>query len=519
MKRCPQCRRDYFDDSLSYCLDDGTPLLEGPSSGSADEPATAMMPASGLPSGSSPTISTSMNTRAPSRSIAVLPFAHLSNDPDDEFFCDGLAEELLNALAKIDGLKVAARTSSFTFKGKNANVSDIGQALGVASVLEGSVRKSSSRLRITVQLISAADGYHIWSERYDREMRDIFEVQDEITLAVIEALKLQLLGEQRVALVKRATDNAEAYELYLRGRAVWSNRRHADFHKAAEYFKKAIELDQNYALAYSGLADCYSFLSYFEAYPPAEMRPLAKAAVSTAIELDGSLAECHSSLAMYKVFFDLDGRGGESELQKAIAINPNSSPAHYWYCSLLSAQGRDDEAIREGRTALEIDPLSPVVNACMARALCWAGQYEQAIALSVKNLELFPDFFFSQWVVGCSYEREGELDKAIEYYRKAIVGGGFVYGYLGKALIRAGRRDEARAILDQLDEQSRDRYVSPVPSAVINAELGDMETGLGLLEQAWQLRVSHLMWAGVEPLFDIFRPEPRFQAIWQQMRI
>jgi len=520
MKRCPECRRDYFDDSLSYCLDDGTPLLEGPSSGRSDEPATAMMASGVAARASSPAVSNSLANAAPSTSIAVLPFAHLSKDPDDEFFCDGLAEELLNALAKIGGLKVAARTSSFTFKGKNANVADIGQALGVATVLEGSLRKSGSRLRITVQLINAADGYHIWSERYDREMSNIFEVQDEITLAVIEALKLQLLGAERPANVKRATENAQAFELYIRGRAVWGNRRHSDFHKAADYFKAAIELDPNYALAYSGLADCYSFLGYFEAFPTAEMRPLAKAAVDRAMELDDSFAECHSSLAMYKIFFEFDGRGGEAELRRAIEIDPNSSPARYWYCSLLSAQGRNDEAVREGKKALDIDPLSPVVNACLARALCCAGRYDEAIDLSMHNLQTLPDFFFSLWVIGLCYAQKGDLEKAIDYFKRSSVIAGFtLHGYLGKALIHAGRRDEAQTLLDQLTEQSKTRFVSPVSAAVIHAELGDMQAGLALLEQAWQLRVSHLMWMGVEPLFDIFRPEPRFQAIWQQMRI
>src|SRR6185436_17267600 len=202
MKRCPQCQRSYTDETLNFCFDDGASLVAG----TFEEAATAVMSSGGLAAAVDSDVSILANSAVSSKSIAVLPFSHLSNDPDDEFFCDGLAEELLNALAKISGLKVAARTSSFTFKGKDINVSDIGQALGVASVLEGSVRKSGSRLRITVQLINVSDGYHLWSERYDREMRDIFDVQDEITLAVIEALKLQLLGKQASASTRRPTD-------------------------------------------------------------------------------------------------------------------------------------------------------------------------------------------------------------------------------------------------------------------------------------------------------------------------
>jgi Tfp pilus assembly protein PilF len=250
------------------------------------------------------------------------------------------------------------------------------------------------------------------------------------------------------------------------------------------------------------------------------MRPLAKTAVDRAMELDSSFPECHSSLAMYKIFFEFDGRGGEAELQRAIEIDRNSSPARYWYCSLLSAQGRDDEAIREGKAALDIDPLSPVVNACLARALCCAGLYDEAIELSMKNLETVPDFFFSLWVVGLAYSQKGDLEMAIEYFRRSVAPAGFtLYGYLGKALIQAGRTDEARAVLDELDERGRHRFVSPVSAAVIHAELGDMKTGLDFLEQAWQMRVGQLMWIGVEPMFDIFRREPRFQAIREQMKI
>ena len=515
MKRCPQCQRSYTDETLNFCFDDGTSLVAVAS----EEPVTAVMSSGGFAPAVDSGGSSPGNGAVSAKSIAVLPFAHLSNDPDDEFFCDGLAEELLNALARIGGLKVAARTSSFTFKGKDTNVSEIGQTLGVANVLEGSVRKSGSRLRITVQLINAADGYHLWSERYDREMRDIFDVQDEITLAVIEALKLQLLGEQHAALTKRATDNAEAYELYLRGRAVWNNRQHADFHRAIEYFKKAIELDPNYALAYSGLADCYSFLAYFESYSPAEMEPLAKAAVDKAIELDDSLAEAHSSLAMYKLFFEFDADGAQAELERAIDIDPKTVPARYWYCTLLAIRGRFDDAIREGYAALEIDPLSPLVNTNLARALACADRFDESMELSKKNFEIFPDQFVSHWLVSWVYSETGHYEKAVDHCRKALVGNSLIlYRYLGKFLVRAGRTDEARQLLVKLDEQSKLRHVPPLASAVIHAELGDMKTGLALLERSWDTRVCHLIWMGVDPLFDVFRAEPRFEAIRHQMK-
>jgi len=518
MKRCPECGREY-DLTMSYCLDDGSELLYGPASG---DPATEVFPvplAMGSGSRSGEAATALFNASADSQnditsSIAVLPFAHLSSDPDDEYFCDGLAEELLNALARIDGLKVAARTSSFSFKGKDVHVAEIGRTLGVEKVLEGSVRKSGNRLRITAQLINTADGYHLWSDRYDREMLDIFDIQDEITLAVVEALKLKLFGDKRSAVLKKGTGNPEAHELYLRGRALWSRRKYSDFEKATEHFQRAIELDPNYALAYAGLADCYTFFAYFEAYSPAEMAPKARAAVETAITLDPDLPECHSSLAIYKTFFEFDIAGGERELRKAVAINPNSSLAHYWLCSVLAALGRVEESLTEGRTALKLDPLSPVVNATLARALCCAGQFEEAIELSHKNFEILPDFFFSHWVLGWAHEQLGDLDKAIEHYRRSAKDSGLTLcGYLGKALVRSGRPDEARALLGELEQRSKEQYVSPVASAVILAELGDMPAALEMLERAWQVRAIHLMWTRCDPVYELFRSEPLFKKI------
>jgi len=510
MKRCPLCQKTYDDNTLNFCFDDGEWLTE-----SDDGPATAIMSDSGSRSSPQSGHFDSSGSVAMPRSIAVLPLAHLSSDPDDEYFCDGLAEELLNALSRVDGLKVAARTSSFSYKGKDAKVGEIGSALGVETVLEGSVRKSGDRLRITVQLINTSDGYHLWSERYDREMRHIFDVQDEITLAVVDALKVKLLGDDRSALLKKGTVNSEAFELYIRGRALWSRRRHEDFLKAIEYFEQAITLDPNYALAYSGLADCYTFLAYFEAYAPAEMMPKARAAIERAVELDPELSETHASLAAFHLFFELDGHAGEMELRRAVAINPNSAVAHYWLCSVLAAKGKTSESIDEGRMALQLDPLSPIANSTLARALCIAGQYEEAIELSKRNFEILPDFFFSHWVLGWAYFQTGRLDEAIHHFRESTVKGGghTLYGYLGAALVKAGLTSEARDLVNELDEQSKQIYISPIASAIIEASLGNMERGLDLLEEAWSIRSIYLMWANFDPIFDVFRQEPRFQTI------
>jgi len=524
MKKCPECRRDYYDDTLSFCLDDGTPLIYG---ASANEPVTAILSEPGaIATGfSSDEASTAMfrNSSASqidtSNSIAVLPFVNMSADAENEYFCDGLAEELLNALSKIDNLKVAARTSAFSFKDKNTDISEIGEKLGVKTILEGSVRKSSNRLRITVQLINASDGYHVWSERYDREMHDIFDVQDEITLAVIAALKLKLFGDERSAMLKKGTDNAEAYELYLRGRSLWNKRTFADFTRAIEYFEQAIALDPEYALAYSGLADCHSFLGYFEAFSPDEVAPKAKAAVLKALELDENLAEVQASLAMYKEFYEFDRDACENGLLKAIELNANFSTAHYWLCSVFAAQKRFEESREQGRIAMELDPLSPIVTGNVARGFCHARQYEKAIELSLKSLEITPDFFFTHWVLGVAYGQTGRLDDAIDNFRKCVSQSGILalQADLGVALAMAGQADEAREIIENFKEQAKIRYVSPLCMSKIYLGLGETTQGLEWLEKAYARRAIGLLWLGTEPVFDSVRSEPVFLDILRKL--
>ena len=326
MKRCPECRRDYYDDTLLYCLDDGNALLEGPAS--ADEPATAILSepgalGGGFPSGEPRTKVFQHSAKSQtenSNSIAVLAFVNMSADVENEYFCDGLAEELLNALAKIEGLKVAARTSAFSFKGKNANVSEIGKALNVNTVLEGSVRKSGNRLRITAQLVNAADGYHLWSERYDREMKDIFDVQDEITLAVVDALKVKLLGE--VAQSEPPTKDTAAYELYLKGRSLLYQRG-LSIAKAIDCFKQAVALDAEYAQAWAGLADGYTTFGYSGYKRATEVMPLALEAARKSLELDPDLAEGHSAFACATMLYDLDYDLAEREFLRALELQPD----------------------------------------------------------------------------------------------------------------------------------------------------------------------------------------------------
>jgi len=297
-------------------------------------------------------------TKVPSKqsqqTIAVLPFVNISADPENAYFCEGLAEELLNALARFDGIKVAARTSAFAFGEKNKSVNEVAATLGVKSILEGSVRRSGNRLRITAQLVNAADGYQLWSERYDREMRDIFDVQDEITLSVIDALKLQLLGKEKAALLKRYTDNTEAYNLYLKGRYFWFKSAPQEFRKSRDYFQRAVDADPAYTLSYFGLASFYGFASSWGMMPPQEGWPRMEAATMKALALDDTLAEVHHGLAALKWVYYRDWSAADQAFQRAIELNPQVGAIHSHYSIFLSVIGKLDEAIAEGRQALQL---------------------------------------------------------------------------------------------------------------------------------------------------------------------
>ena len=311
MKTCPICQQAYPDETIKFCRHDGTPLISD--SFSSDTYSTLRLPST------HETIAPRTQVLPNTPSIAVLPFVHMSADSDNEYFCDGLAEKLLNALTKVEDLKVAARTSAFSFKGKNVDVSEIGSALHVQTVLEGSVRKSGNRLRITVQLVNVSDGYHLWSERYDREMKDIFDVQDEITLAVVEALKVKLMGEKKSAVLRRYTDNAEVYELYLKGRYYCNKYTPEGWRKGLEFFDQAIEKEPEYALAYTGKARALSSCYYHGLMSSREIVPAWKAAISRALELDKDLVEVHIAQASFHFYHEWDWLAAEQELGKPLS--------------------------------------------------------------------------------------------------------------------------------------------------------------------------------------------------------
>ncbi|HEY0657582.1 MAG TPA: protein kinase, partial [Pyrinomonadaceae bacterium] len=414
-------------------------------------------------------------------SIAVLPFADMSADANNEYFCDGLAEEILNALAKIEDLKVAARTSAFSFKNKNVEVSRIGKTLNVKTVLEGSVRKSGSKLRITVQLINAADGYHLWSERYDREMRDIFDVQDEITLAVVDALKVKLLGEEKADLLKRYTDNTEAYELYLKG--LYHNNKYTPegWTRAIEYFDEAIRREPEYAAAFAAKAHCQHYLYYYAVVPPDEIVPQWRATTNRALELDERVADAHLSLAKFYFYRERDWERAEREFKRAIELNPNSALAHQFYGMFLASRRRMDEAIREGEIALELDPLSLVVNLHIGWVYWSANRFDDTFRQATRMIEIEPNFFGAYLHLGTAQLAKGNYEEAVEAFRKSSVLGGttYVLSFLGWAYALAGKREEAFVVIDQLLDAKKQQFTPAF-------NIARVYSGLGLTDKTYE---------------------------------
>ena len=321
----------------------------------------------------------------------MLPFADLSPDRDQEYFCDGMTEEIIDALAKVDGFRVVARTSSFAFKGKREDIREIGKKLNVAAVLEGSVRKDGKRLRVTAQLNSVADGYHLWSETYERELKDVFAVQDEISKAIVNTLQLKLGSASRRA--KPPSENVEAYESYLQGRYHWGRWRTEGAERALQFFEQAIDKDPNYAAAYAGMADTYAWMGFFGTLPPNQVMPKARAAAEKALALDDSLAEAHNSLGYVKALYDFDWPGAEREFKRALQLNPSLPEAHFGYGIVyLSPLGRGPEALREMQLARDLDPLSPLINTYLATAYFFNNQKEEGLAFDRKALDLDPNF-------------------------------------------------------------------------------------------------------------------------------
>lgn len=415
-------------------------------------------------------------------SVAVLPFQNLSADPENEYFSEGLAEEILNALSQVEGLSVAARTSSFYFKGKATDMSEIASKLRVANVLEGSVRRAGNRVRVTVQLVDVKNGFHLWSERYDRQMQDIFEVQDEIARAITERLKVTLASG-----AKRSTKNVEAYELYLKGLYHWHQRSPSTLRVAIQCFEQAIKLDSQYALAYAGLADCYGILRFYGWISAHDGRPPAHAAITQAIALAPSLWEVNFSQGFYAFYFERSWREAATHFQKAIAINPRSSLAHAYYALFLSTAGQLDDAVKHATTACQLDPLSPIIHCLSASVLISMGRFAEAERLVQKALELQPDYLFGLWTRGLTLCGLGRNQEAIESLDRAatLSRAPIFLGLLGFGYGRAARAEDANRLLGELeDRRSRGEYVPAFSPLAIHLGQGDVPAIRGSLASA-----------------------------------
>jgi serine/threonine-protein kinase len=452
-------------------------------------------------------------------SVAVLPFEDLSPDKDQEYFCDGLAEELINRLTKVENLRIPARASAFSFKGKERDFQEIGEKLNVEMVLDGSVRKSGNRLRITVQLVNVADGFPVWSERYERSLEDTFALWDEISLAIVDNLKIELLGEEKAKLMKRYTDNLEAYNFYVQGRYFWNRRTKDGLNRAIDYFMKALKLDPNYALAYAGIADAYSMLSAYRFLSPHEAIPKAKAAALRALKKEETLAEAYTSLANIKYRYDFNWLGAEKDFKKAIELNPNYPLAHHWYGGLLRATGRFSEAQEEFTKALELDPLSISIRTSFALIQTDLGEYEESIAQSKKTLEMDPNYGWVHKVLAETYLQKSRYDEAINLFRKATaISSGYLPG-LGYAHAAAGNKEKAFEILEELITQPQQRYVSNYGIARIYACLGEKEKVSEYLDKAYEDRDGDLFFIEVDSGFKNLHTDPRFKALLKKMNL
>jgi TolB-like protein/Tfp pilus assembly protein PilF len=454
--------------------------------------------------------------------IAVLPFADLSPQRDQEYFCDGLTEELINVLGEVRELRVTSRCSSFQFKGKAEDVRHIGERLNVNIVLEGSVRKAGEHVRITAQLVDVASGYQLWSERFDRKLVDIFSIQEEIAHMIVQTLKIRLLPEESRRLVKRSTENPDAFNLYLEGRYHWNKRTGESLKKAIEFFEKAIAIDPHYALAYSGVADSYALLDQYGTLPIRESYERARAAAEKALELDDRLAEAHASFAEVELWYNWDWVGGEQKFRQAIALNPNYATAHHWLSISLNMLGRFDESFAEINRALELDPLSLIIIRDKGVNFYYARQYDEAIRQAQRALDMDPGFALAHRLLAIAYERKGKYTESLEENR--------IWGDLTNDLIRtqaafghvyavSDQRDEALNVLHQLERQISARKDLAYATALIYTGLGEKDQAFGWFDKAYECRSATLGAIKVDPKLDSLRSDPRFDELLKKMKL
>ena len=573
MKRCPTCNRLETDDTLVYCRTDGTALVNDSlsseaatalgSATSATEIETSLLPhttAAGFTRSTGPTTalpvqSLSATTRDLHKrgwrraiivvgalaavaialslylvigkrdtrinSIAVLPFENRSGNSDSEYLSDGLAESLIYRLSQLPNLKVSPTSSVMRYKGKETDVIKIGNELGVHAVMSGRMVQRGDNLTISVELVDVEDNKLLWGEQYERKMSELLATQREIATEIANKLQLKLSGADTKGLTKRYTDNDEAYQLYLKGRYHFAKRTKDDILKGVEYFQQAIKLDPNYALAYAGLADSYNGMTAYPYLSPKEAVPQAKAAAKRALEIDPTLAEAHTALANSLACFDWDWDGAEREFKRAIELNPNDSGSHWRYGMFyLMLLGRSDEAIAEGRRAVELEPLNLNHGANLSGIYFYARQYDRAFDQAKQVFDLDPNFIVGRWALSQAYIVKGMYTEAIALNEQALQTAPTNQVFLrfaGLAYAKAGRRQEAEEIINRFRAIAKTQYVMSYHLVLIYAALGEKDKAFAELEQAFEERDYLLPRIKVEPFLDPLRDDPRFKDLIKRM--
>jgi TolB-like protein/Tfp pilus assembly protein PilF len=450
-----------------------------------------------------------------SASVAVLPFVNMSRDKNDEYFSDGITEEVINALANVEGVRVVSRTSAFAYKGKNLSVRKIGEELAVATVLEGSVRREGNDLRIVAQLINAADGYHLWSKTYDRQMSSVFALEDELARSITAALRPQLLKDG-APLVQQPTGSLEAHDLYLRGRHFWSKRTVDDLNRAMALFQKALEVDPNYALAHAGIADCYVLLGEYGAQQVSGVSK-ARTEAYKALELDGSLAEAHATLGLLS-FYDFDWKNAEAQLKRAIELRSGYATAHHWYALLLTILGRFPEARAEAERALQLDPASPAVNNMVGLVSYDSRDFGHAIEAFQKALDLDPGFLPAKGFLACAYVAEGRYREGLAQLESFQGPAMEVLVIRAWVLAETGDNSSAARLVSQLDRAGKEK-MHPAILAALHGRLGDKDRAFALLDAAVAERDVMIRELKVSPMWDPLRGDPRFAKVLKRINL
>ena len=574
MKRCPECRRDYYDDTLLYCLEDGTALLQG-SVASPDEPATAILHSTAAP-GEAPTRAqiqvTDQTAILPSgtgdvapkprgfdkrllfaplllavivlggffgyryitptkqiESIAVMPFVNESGNADVEYLSDGMTETLISSLSNIPNLSVKARSTVFYYKGKETSAKKIGEELKVQAVLFGRVSQRGDDLKLSLELVNTETQDVIWSEQYNRKQSDLVSLQSEIAKTVSDKLRLKLTKTEQERVSKTNTTNSEAQQLYLKGRFHWNKRTTEDFQKAREYFQQAIAADPNYALAHTGLADTLALMPYYGSFRPNEYMPLAKQSAQKALEIDPNLAEAHASLGQILVNYDYDFKGAERELRRAIELDPKYPTAYQWLSEVYLYVGNNDQALSEINKALELDPLSMVINNNKGRVFEFGGKQDEAIAQYKKTVELFPDAMSPRNNLATVYEAKGMYSEAIEQRLIQLKLFGFspddikrlqlafeqngYKGFVQKQI--AIQLDSQRSSL----EKDKNAYLPGFRIAIDYARLQDKDKAFEYLNKAYDQREPQISELKIRLPLNFLRDDPRFKELAKKVGI